>query len=358
MSTIDAIGNYIKQILIHFIPRCPPMTFYNVDLERCQTKYLTHCEYTPWNKIVKDYAEKHDLRCDTYEPQPTTSICTLNTTISMSISTTEATLISTNTTTASVTTETIHSTTSNAETNDSEETDSEIVSSTIANEPSTNSSDETESINTETTYETEYTEPTNATDGHETSDVTEPDSDTTSSGTDITTDSENTDDDTTSSITDEQSSPTVTHSSSSTVTSNPLTSYTIPYTKSTSKYTRPYRSSEEYDSYEIFTWDDNSWRPTKSPSDPTDESNASEKNDSNDRPVRCFNNQHGGLTCEGIEGKPGGWLELPGYSIRYQKRPGASGKKNQRLNADVSLRLRYPHAYRFEAYPKKRNVDT
>ncbi|XP_065077696.1 uncharacterized protein LOC135700957 [Ochlerotatus camptorhynchus] len=175
-------------------------------------------------------------------------------------------------------------------------------------------------------------------------------------------------------------------------------------------------SSEEYDSYEEFTWDDVAWNrhhrtskipyghPTPSTKKPRahfhpnpppfdypdsnywDDSHShesaksstsvkyssttyplsshagdpdtSESNESNSRPVRCYNNRQGGLTCDGVKGKPGGWFELPGYLLRYRKRSGEDEAPNKKMNGELNLRLRYPNTYKLEAYPKqKRRVE-
>nr|XP_029729035.1 uncharacterized protein LOC109408248 [Aedes albopictus]XP_029729036.1 uncharacterized protein LOC109408248 [Aedes albopictus] len=246
---------------------CPPMMYYNVDLERCQTKYFTHCNYIPWHTIVKEYALKHDLSCDTYEPQHTTSISTLNTTISTSVSSTEASTSETNITEPNAT---ILTTTLNTETSEPQETDSQLTSSTMTNDISTTpygetESDTTDSISVETTETggTEDTEPTKTTEGYRSTDSTDS-----------------------------------------------VTEITNSETQST---------TEEEEDYIDFTWDDGAWDPLSKPDD---------------------------------------LLDLPGYYIRYQKQLVDGAMSDERLNADVSLRLRYPNAYRIVAYPKKRKADT
>ncbi|KXJ78613.1 hypothetical protein RP20_CCG004115 [Aedes albopictus] len=78
-------------------------------------------------------------------------------------------------------------------------------------------------------------------------------------------------------------------------------------------------TTEEEEDYIDFTWDDGAWDPLSKPDD---------------------------------------LLDLPGYYIRYQKQLVDGAMSDERLNADVSLRLRYPNAYRIVAYPKKRKADT
>ncbi|XP_062550940.1 uncharacterized protein LOC134215856 [Armigeres subalbatus] len=290
---------------------CPAMMFYNIELERCQTKYLTNCDYIPWRTIVKNYALKHDLSCDHCEPLYTTSISTLNTTISTN-----------GPCTCSPTTECFRSTTvpmfdtTNGTSSTPEgTTDPTDITSTFFRTRS-----DTEDISqTET-----YTNSISTTDSGATiTDTTHP--------------------------TDEIENPEVTSSVES--------STTDPDERTTSAQYSTHSSSEDYDSYEIFTWDDRSWRRTKTPPAFPSQATAFKKNGTLDQPVRCVNNRQGGLTCDGVEGNPNGWIEIPGYSIRYQRRVGNGDKPNKQLNADVNLRLRYPQMYRFEAYPKRRKVE-
>ncbi|XP_055629603.1 uncharacterized protein LOC129770666 [Toxorhynchites rutilus septentrionalis] len=74
-----------------------------------------------------------------------------------------------------------------------------------------------------------------------------------------------------------------------------------------------------------------------------------------EEPVVCFNNDAGGLTCDGIRGKRGGSFVIPGYIIRYRQRKNEGLASKPGLDAKINLRLSYPTSYLIEAIARQRS---
>ncbi|XP_058465322.1 mucin-2-like [Malaya genurostris] len=60
---------------------CPPTMQYSIERERCVPRYTENCYYMPLDKIILDYTERHNISYDDGGTHHTTSISTINTTI-------------------------------------------------------------------------------------------------------------------------------------------------------------------------------------------------------------------------------------------------------------------------------------